>query len=449
VIERVTRRVTFTLGDQVVSSMSNFLVGVCVARLAGPRELGAFTLAYVAWLTVVGMHRALVTDPLLIEAGAGDDGHRGRIRGGIAAAVLLGAGGGLVALVLGFVLVQVGARSLGQALLALSPWLVFLLVQDCWRWVAFMRGEPAKALANDVVYLVVQIGTLFLLASLGHRSAGSAIVAWGVGALWGSVMGLWQFGVRPGVVGGRAFLQQAWPLGRWLLTDFAASFGATQAYLFVAALVVGPAGLGVVRAAQGLMGPTNILVMGGSSLALPSAVRARERSGWEGLHRVVVRSSAVIGGATAIYALVVVALSPWLMGWVYGTSFQPYGYLLTLVAIQYLIGGLAWGAIVGLKASRSTRPLPVIRLIVTIVSLTGVVALGSLFDLAGVGWAGITSSWCLVFAAWIAYVRARDRRVSEAELRQDDRPPVPSISDHPPVTVHVDALDDTGAGSGR
>lgn len=447
-IEHVARRTTLTLADQVVSSTSNFVVGLCVARLAGPREFGAFTLAYVAWLTVAGMHRALVTDPMLIGARSADDADRRRIRGGIAAAALLGVVGGLVALILGIILLGVGARPLGEAAVALSPWLVFLLIQDCWRWVAFMRGEPAKALANDVLYLVVQIGTLLLLASTGHRSAQSAIVAWGIGAVCGSLMGLWQFGVRPAVTGGRAYLQQNWPVSRWLLTDFAASFGATQAYLFVAAGVVGPAGLGALRAAQGLMGPTNILLMGGSSVALPSAVRARERSGSKGLHAVVVRSSVLISGAMACYALVVVAASPWLMGWVYGSSFEPYGYLLALVAVQYLIGGLSWGAIVGLKASRSTRPLPVIRLIVMVVSLTGVLVLGSSFDLAGVGWAGILSSGCLVVAGWVAYIRARKRPPAEPEAPQAARPAVLSISD-PLEPFERDVLDDVEFGAGR
>lgn len=422
----IVRRTTATIADQVVSSASNFLVGVFVARMAGPEEFGAFALALTVWLTVAGVHRALVTDPLLIGGNAGAGSSDARVRSGIAAEVLLGVCGGIVASFIGGALLLAGARPLGEAALALAPWLVFLLVQDYWRWVAFMRGEPARALVNDVVYVTVQIAALSVLASAGYRTSGSAIVAWGLGAACGSLLGLRQFGLRPCLRGGRAYLRQAWPTGRWLLTDFGASYGATQAYLFVVAAVVGPVGLGALRAAQGLMGPTNIVVFGGSSIALPSAVTARDRSGWAGLHRVVLRTSILIGTAIAGCSVLVMALSPQLMGWVYGERFERFSSLLLLVALSYLVGGFGWGAVVGLKAGWSTRSLLRIRLVVSVASLAGVAVLGVGFGLTGVGWAGVLSSACYLVGAWVAYLHARRRGTVEGDVPVGEQSPPPA-----------------------
>src|ERR1700728_2453863 len=61
------RRAILTLTDQGFSSLSNFVVGVAIARGAGAAALGGFSVAYAGWLVLAAMHRALVTDPMAIE----------------------------------------------------------------------------------------------------------------------------------------------------------------------------------------------------------------------------------------------------------------------------------------------------------------------------------------------------------------------------------------------
>ncbi len=87
----VSQRAIITTIDQCVSSVSNFAVGVVVARVSGVAGLGAFSLAYAAWLLVAAIHRALVTDPMAIM---GDARHptqaHANIKKGFAAEVALG-----------------------------------------------------------------------------------------------------------------------------------------------------------------------------------------------------------------------------------------------------------------------------------------------------------------------------------------------------------------------
>ncbi len=72
------RRAFTTLFDQAVSSVSNFAVTAVVAHATGPAGLGAFSIAYAAWLVVAAMHRSLVTDQMIIE---GDAQQRGDVEG--------------------------------------------------------------------------------------------------------------------------------------------------------------------------------------------------------------------------------------------------------------------------------------------------------------------------------------------------------------------------------
>ena len=54
-------------------------------------------------------------------------------------------------------------------------------------------GEARTALANDAVFNVVQAATVVAFVLVGFRSPEAVIVAWGLGAVAGSVFGLRQF----------------------------------------------------------------------------------------------------------------------------------------------------------------------------------------------------------------------------------------------------------------
>lgn len=415
------RRAVLTMADQVFSSASNFLVGLAVARLTGPETFGAFALAYAVWLSVAGVHRALVTDPLLIHDSPDDETRRReRIRDALSAEVLLSvAATGLVALA-GLVVRALGSASLGAALLALAPWLFFLLVQDAWRWIAFMRGEPGKAIANDGVYIVVQIALLVAFASAGVRSVSGPLTAWGIGGLAGALFGFAQFRVPIRLRGGLGYVRRTWNVSGWLLADFATSYGATQVHLFVVAATLGPVGLGALKAGLNLMGPTHVLLLTAGSFGLPESVRALNQEGVGGLDRVVKTIAGVMTVAVGCIALVVAVGSGRLMGFVYGDGYAGFGALAALAALQYLVAASAAGPDLGLKASARTRSLFAARLITASVSVGSVLVLTSAFGLVGAGWAGVVTAGANASSTWFVYLRAR-RDLRRSSLPSGER----------------------------
>ena len=187
------KRALLTTTDQAFSSASNFVVGVAVARIAGPQGLGGFALAYGCWLVLAALHRSLVTDPMAIENDAVQPDAPARLSRGFASEVSLALAAAACLAVVGVPLFEEGQRTFGLAMLAVIPWLPFLLVQDYWRWTGFMRREPGKALANDTVFNVVQ-GICFALVAIGRvHSVVAVIASWGAGAAAGALYGLWQF----------------------------------------------------------------------------------------------------------------------------------------------------------------------------------------------------------------------------------------------------------------
>jgi len=179
------RRAALTVTDQVVSSGSNFATGVAVARLSGISQFGQYMVVVVFWLVLVGLHRALITEPMVVTSRADDD-LGVRLADGLAAEAVYGAAA-CVVVGAGAAAALATGHSLGGPLLALSLWLPGLLVQDYWRAMAFQQARPSLALANDLVFVAVQALAVVVFALVGWRTVGYMIGAWGLGGLAGAI----------------------------------------------------------------------------------------------------------------------------------------------------------------------------------------------------------------------------------------------------------------------
>src|SRR5450755_2736877 len=81
----VPRSSSFAWGltDQALSSATTLLFTLIAARSLGPSGLGTVTLGFAAYLSVLGVHRALVIDPLLTRLESPARTAREALRGAI------------------------------------------------------------------------------------------------------------------------------------------------------------------------------------------------------------------------------------------------------------------------------------------------------------------------------------------------------------------------------
>ncbi|MGH9109986.1 MAG: hypothetical protein ACRDY3_11080 [Acidimicrobiales bacterium] len=391
-------RFALTAADQCVSSFSNFAVGVAIARVAGIDALGAYSLAYVVWLLLADFHRSLVTDPMAIENDLTGTRMRRAVQVGLAAEIVLGLAMAGVAAGAGGLLLLCGQHAYGTAFVGLSPWLPFLLVQDYWRWVAFMRARPGHALANDLVFDVVQGLAFGVLFVVGTHSSALAIGAWGVGALAGALFGLRQHHVRPALSGGVARMRERWPMSRWLLGGSVTTWGASQAYIVITAALLGPAGIGGLRAALSLVsGPSLVLLQAGGSVGLPESSKALERRGWPGLRRVERAITAASVVSVAAVGVVVLLWGGQLLALLYGPQFRQFGSTADLLALSVLLSTLSVGAVLSLKAVKLTDMVFRKSVASLVVSVIAVVVMVPMFGVQGA--AGAAIARCAVVSA--------------------------------------------------
>ncbi len=417
-------RFAITGADQCVASLSNFAVGVAIARVAGIAALGAYSLAYVFWLAFADFHRALIVEPMTIDNDARGPEAPAYIGTGLAAEVALGAALAVPVAGAGLALLVCGQHAYGVAFVTLAPCLVFLLVQDYWRWVGFMKAMPAKALVNDVVFDVIQGAAFGALFAIGVRSSVLAICSWGLGALVAALFGLWQHSVTPTWRGGVARMRERWWMSRWLLAASLTSWGASQAYVVLTGIILGPVGIGGLRAAQSLVsGPSLVLLQAGGSVGLPEASRALAERGWMGLRRVGRAVTAVGAIGVAAVAVVVLLFGRRLLVLLYGPPFARFATTADLLALSMVIGTLSLGAVLCLKTTKLTGPLFRRSLLSLVVSIAAVGVLVPLFGVVGAAGAAVARVTAMSSSTLVLHWR-RSRSAAEAVSK---RPPEPSL----------------------
>ena len=397
-----------------MSSTSNFLTGLAVAQLSGPAEFGRYMLMLMVWLVTVGAHRALVTEPLIVTSRKIADDRELTARG-LSAELLLGIAISALLATGGLVTLAAGAR-IAIPMLALTPWLIPLLVQDYWRGVSFNQRRPGLALANDVIFAVVQVTAIALFSLAGWRTAAHMITAWGLGAATGALLGFWLVPGAGRPRRGWAFLSGAWPLSRSMLADFLTSFASHQAYLAFAALLLSQVDYGGFRAALNLMGPVIIVLHAGANIGLPEASRRFDPEDPSALRRFARHLTAGTFLCVAIYAGVVAIGGGRLLGFVFGPAFGSFGQLATLAALQYVIAVSWFGQGIALKAAGRMRRLWRARLVVAAASLVLLVVFVHWLGTVGAGWAGVMTDVAYACAVHAIYRAELGRKAGGGDV---------------------------------
>jgi O-antigen/teichoic acid export membrane protein len=258
---------------------------------------------------------------------------------------------------------------------------------------------------NDAIYAVVQMGALVVLAGMGSITLVGGIFAWGLGACAGAAVGHIQFGVRWWPTVGIGHIRDHRSTGAWIAADFLTYFSATQVYLLLVAVLAGTTALGALRAAHNLLGPAQMIILAAGSFGLTQAPRALAEGNAIALHETLTHIRRLLVLGVGCIALVVLAMGPQLMAWLYGPRFAVYGDLSRIVALQFLLMALTVAPSLGLKTLRVTSALFRARLFATAGTLTAVLMLIPPFGLAGAAWAGVAGAAITATVTAVAYQR--------------------------------------------
>ncbi|WP_030785414.1 membrane protein [Streptomyces sp. NRRL S-920] len=342
-------RLSWGLADQAASSMTNFAVGIYVARSLGLAAFGVFSLAWVTYGVVLNVSRGLATDPLVVRfSGPPDASWRTAVARSSGAALGMGTALGAACVLIGLGL---GGR-VGPAFVCLGVVLPALLLQDAWRFAFFAAGTGRKAFTNDLVWGVALVPAMVVAAHVG--SVAAFVLAWGASAAVAAVYGCLQSGIRPQVTGARAWLRAHRDLGYRYLVENTCVSGASQLRAYGLGAIVGVGAVGAVRGAELLLGPFLAVLMGLSLVTVAEAARVLRRAP----HRLA-RFCLLLGGGQAAAALLwgaALLLMPDRFGeLVLGGVWHSASELIVPATLGVVGAGLGTGAAAGLRALAAAR----------------------------------------------------------------------------------------------
>jgi O-antigen/teichoic acid export membrane protein len=370
VLLRIARRIRWGLADQALSSLTNFVLGIVVARTVGLTEFGAFGLAFTAYLIVTGVGRAVTGQPMLIRY-SGVDAAAWR-RGAAAAtgsATVIGLGSSILALAIALA----SDGPLRAAFLALTLVLPGLVVQDSWRFAFFAANRGRDAFLNDLLWAFVQLTAFLVAIALGGGTVFWAVLAWGGAATLAALFGIAQARLLPRPAATRRWSMEHRDLLPAYIGETAAYILAGQLVLYAIGLVAGLAVVGALRAAQILLGPLNVVVQGFYLVAVPEAVRVLRTSARRFEQLCLVAGLALAGVAIA-WTLFLVLLPESVGEALLGDVWPPAHSVLLAWGLAFAAINLGYGASIGLRALAAAPRTLRAAVVTSVLGFVGAVA---------------------------------------------------------------------------
>jgi O-antigen/teichoic acid export membrane protein len=393
-LRATARRLSWGLADQAVSSLTNFTVGIFVARSLGATAFGIFSLTWVTYGVVLNVSRGLATDPLVVRfSGVPTASWRAAVSRTSGTALLVGLVAGGVSLLLGAAL----GSPVGTAFVALGLVLPALILQDSWRFAFFAAGQGRKAFTNDIVWAATLVPALIVAAE--SASVFRFVLAWGLSGAVAAAYGYVQARLLPQPAGAGMWLRQQRDLAPRYLVENLSISGASQLRMYGLGAIAGLADVGIVRGAELLLGPFLAVLMGLSLAAVSEAVRVLRRS-----PRRLPLFCLLLGMAQAIAALgwglTLLFLLPDGIGQhVLGSVWEPASALILPATLAVMNASFSTGAAAGLRALGAARRSLRAQLLTAVAYVTGGLAGAAAGGALGSSW-GVALATLVGAAVW-------------------------------------------------
>jgi O-antigen/teichoic acid export membrane protein len=408
--------VLWSFGDQAVSSGTNFLLTILVARSVSASEFGAFAVGISVYLVCLSLGRSSVSETVVLSLGRAQGLLPKEIASGLRATLILAAvAAGLVA----GIAALLPDRDAALILVVLAMGLPGLLVQDYRRIVFIALGQPRRAFVSDSVWAVLQIGGILGATAVGVRSPEVLLGIWAAsglvsGLLWPSTTRGWLR--EQGVTWLRSRRAVALPLaGEGMLFQLG-----NQTSVFLLGLLAGLAQAGGYRGAQSLFGPVIVLMLGLRTTMLPELMRI-SRTAPDRALRLANRLTLGAALAATLWGLALLAVPDSLGRQILGDTWGIAGTLIWLVTIEKAFNAIGWGAILRLRVLIKPRVSFLLRVTSTVANVLVACIGAPLGGAHGVAIGSAVVSPPLALA-WVAAVRRVSRSAHRSSPASDPSP---------------------------
>ncbi len=333
--------------DQGLSSLTNFIPAVLVARRSSVDDFADISLALLAVGLGLGLIRSFVGEVSLAEASTGStaelasDDHSST-----GAAVLLAVGCSVVMLAVALI---IGGGPITDHPLALAAFaLPFVTYQDHLRYVSFARSRGLVACVSDGLWLAVLAVAVLVLPQ--DTEWVTVFVVWALASAAGSVASVVMLRVFARVRHAGGWIRGTMGRGGRFALEYVSTFGASSLALMLIGAIREEGDLAAVRGLQ-LMASPALILLGGFGMTLPAALA--HRLGAAELLRTMRTFSVRLAAVGAVACVPLVMLPRRVGTWLLGDTWSLVSGIRWL-AIPYVVFGAITAIFkVGVRASRA------------------------------------------------------------------------------------------------
>lgn len=340
------------LVDQALSSVSNLLAVVLVARVLSPEDFGYFALEYAVLTLTLGLSRAYFGSRISL---APDQSTARQVTGAVVGGMLVIAPFAAVVVLAVSLLATGGQAPLIAVVVACATPVV--CIQDALRFGASAGGKPWAALLSDGCWILA-MAVPFLLAD--RIGAVAALSMWGMAAVLALLVALVVFAERPRFADGVRELRRREAIGASLTLGTIATTTATLVVLLVVSRVLGPAATGSLRGASTAMGPVNVL-FAFSALGLTPVLVRRARAGD---FRFCAMMAGLLAALVVAWGSVLLLLPAEAGRALFGSSWDGIRSVLAWTTVEYVWIAIGSAAVLGLKVRKAAVRLMTLRAVV-------------------------------------------------------------------------------------
>jgi O-antigen/teichoic acid export membrane protein len=393
---RAGQRLGWAVTDQLLSSFSNVLAAVMVARAVSADEFGYYAGVIAVFGLVVGVARATIAQPLLIASANSTSDEHQRIAGEAAAtAATFGTLCALAAIAVAPFL----QSPVGMMLLILALAIPLVVAQDVLRSYFVLAQRPRAAALNDGLWFCCLAAAVIISVVTSWRfTATTGIIVWAATGAFTGLVAMGQAGIRrPVLFRMRSLIswdrqhRLLWPGS---LVDFLASSIPGYVALGFAAAGGGARDVAALRAVTLLVfGPWSVAAIALTTFLVPELVR---RDDVRTTRRAITAAALGLAGLSGV-VLVAVALVPSRWGYrILGETWDGLTGATAPMAAFLALYGVQVAVSVALRSRRMTASVGRIAVIGAIVNSCGVI-IGHFLspDVTGLLW-GLAAAQLLV-----------------------------------------------------
>lgn len=283
---KLAKALSISVLNQVVSSGANFLLGIYLVHTIAPAAFGLYGIGFAIIIFYAGIGKALFLTQMAVNAADRPVVERDAYTARVLVSVT-------VFCMVTFAVIAILVAALSGWSSWVAEYAAFCVavaaascafhLKDYFVSQAFVVQRESRALAVNVAVAVVLAGLLWLRHRYADTAALTAAGALAIyagsnfgGALFGGVL------MRPPLqalrgADMRGEVREGWLNGRWDLITHGIYTLRTQAHTMVAAVLVGPQGVGFLNAARLLITPVALLIMAAGQIMLPRLAEMRQR----------------------------------------------------------------------------------------------------------------------------------------------------------------------------